>query len=333
MPMRLTKITKKKYFRPVLIVVIFVLVFSLILVGISIWEKHQGAFSGNEFDISETRIEYNGVSYDLKKNINTLLIIGLDKNEFSDDESYMNDQRADFLMLLVIDENEKSYSAVHINRDTMVDMNLLGLAGEKVGTVNKQVALAHTYGNGKQMSCRNTVDAVSKILLGTKIKHYISVTMDSVPIMNDLVGGVQVTVLDDFTGIDDTLVKGENVTLLGEHSLNYVRTRYGMDDSTNSTRMQRQKQYIEALHKKTLECAENDDSFIVDATLQMSEHFLSDCSVTVLQNLFEKLSDYEYTKIHSIQGESKVGEEFMEFYPDNESLSEIVVKLFYEPIE
>ncbi len=332
--MKLTKIYKHKYFRPILIVLVFLLIVAIALAAIGIWEKHQGIFTGQEYELSETQIEYNGSVYDLKKDLNTVLIMGLDKYEFEeDDNSYNNDQRADFLMLLVIDKKKSTYSAVHINRDTMVEMNMLGIAGEKVGTVEKQIALAHTYGNGKQMSCRNTVDAASKLLLGSKIKHYISLTMESVPILNDIVGGVEVTVLDDFTGIDDTLVKGETVTLVGEHALNYVRTRYGMDDSTNSTRMQRQRQYIEALQKKAVQRAEEDENFVIDATLQMSEHFMSDCSVTVLQDLFDTLSDYEYTGIHSIEGESVVGDKFMEFYPDSEKLSDLVVKLFYEPVQ
>mgnify|MGYP000585160404 FL=1 len=68
--------------------------------------------------------------------------------------------------------------------------------------------------------------------------------MDAVPILNDLLGGVEVTVLDDFSGIDDTLIKGETVTLHGDHALTYVRERYGLEDSSNSTRMVRQRQYM-----------------------------------------------------------------------------------------
>lgn len=332
--MKLTKIYKNKYFRPVLIVLVFLLIVALALAAIGVWEKHQGVFTGQEYELSETQIEYNGSVYDLKDDINTVLVMGLDKYELSnDDDAYNNDQCADFLMLLVIDKKKSKYSAVHINRDTIVEMNMLGIAGEKVGTVEKQISLAHTYGNGKQMSCRNTVDTASRLLLGSKIKHYISVTMESVPLLNDIVGGVEVTVLDDFTGIDDTLVKGETVTLVGEHALNYVRSRYGMEDSTNSTRMQRQRQYIDALQKKAKLCADEDENFIIDATMQMSDHVISDCSVTALQELFKTLSNYEYTGIRSIEGESVVGDEFMEFHPDKDALEKLVVELFYEPIE
>ena len=157
------------------------------------------------------------------EDVESFLILGLDKFEDAiNNDSYNNDQRADFLMLLVFDNSEKKFTAVHLNRDTMVNMNVLGVAGQKIGTVNKQLALAHTYGNGRDVSCRNTADAVSELLNGVKVNHYLSITMDAVPILNDLLGGVEVTVLDDFSGIDDTLIKGETVTLHGDHALTYV---------------------------------------------------------------------------------------------------------------
>jgi hypothetical protein len=156
-----------------------------------------------------------------------------------------------------------------------------------------------------------------------------AVPMDFVATYNDLVGGVEVTVLDDFGEIDPTLVKGEKVTLTGEHALTYVRSRKGLDDSTNNTRMERQKQYLNALYEKTLDCIEKDDEFIVKAALEASE-LESDRSVTRLQELMEKLSTYEFLGIQRFEGELQIGEKFVEFYPQKESVDKIVVENFYE---
>ena len=157
--------------------------------------------------------------------------------------------------------------------------------------------------------------------------------MDSVAILNDKVGGVEVTVLDDFSGIDDTLIKGETVNLFGEHSLNYVRTRAGLEDSSNIRRMERQRQYMEALFSKIQNCVENDDDFIIELSKSMSEYLVSDCSLTQLQKISEKLATYKFDEIYAIDGESVEGDKFMEFYPDENSLNEIVVDLFYKPKE
>ena len=65
----------------------------------------------------------------------------------------------------------------------------------------------------------------------------------------------------------------------------------------------------------------------------MSEYLVSDCSLTQLQKISEKLATYKFDEIYAIDGESVEGDKFMEFYPDENSLNEIVVDLFYKPKE
>ncbi len=321
---------KRKYIKYAIIVLSIVFLISVALLFLDMWEHNRGLFPSQ--DVGNDNIVYNGEEYAMRDNIETFLVIGLDKYEGeSVGDSYNNDQQADFLMLFVFDKEAKTTSVVHINRDTIADVNVLGVAGNRIGTTQKQIALAHTYGNGRDVSCRNTADAVSKLLLGVKVDHYLSLSLDSVAVMNDLVGGVEVTVLDDFTGIDETLVKGEKVTLVGEQALWYIRTRYGLEDSSNTTRMVRQQQYVNALYEKFIEHVESDDTFIVNASLEMSDYIISDRSITQLQELSRKFSEYEYLGIDSFEGESVVGEEFMEFYPYEDSIARIVVEKFCEP--
>ena len=327
--MHVEKYKKKKILKAMMIVLIIILVFSVLFLCVYMWDKSQGEYPDSGFSLEST-IEYDGQEYVLKKGVETFLILGLDKYEDKIDSSaFTNDQQADFIMLFVIDNNNKSCTLLHINRDTMVDMNVLGLAGEKVGSVNQQLALAHTYGNGDKASCRNVADAVSTLLLNAKINNYASITMDAVPLYNDLVGGVEVTVLDDFTGIDDTLVKGQTIKLNGEQALKYVQSRKGVADSSNESRMARQKQYLEALYAQTNECIKTNDKFVVDASLKLSEYMVSNCSLAQFQNIFEKISKYNFTAINYLNGEMKAGEKFMEFYPSEESVKKQVVDLFY----
>ncbi len=322
---------KKSILRIVAIVLAFVFVISLIFVAIDFWEKQQGVYSGENWIDADGTIEHEGREYVQREELNTYLIMGLDKAaDASEADSYNNDRQADFMLLVVLNEADKTCSALHINRDTMTEINILGVAGDKVGTVTKQVALAHTYGNGKEVSCRNAANAVSKLLGGVSIDHYVSVTMDAVPVFTDLVNGVEVTVLDDFTGIDETLVKGETVTLRGEHALNYVRTRYGLADSSNEARMERQRQFLDALYQKTRLCKERDDGFVANAALEIAEYMVSDCSVNQLESLMNKVTSYEFQGIKTLEGESVAGEVYMEFYPDEALLKQTVIDLFYE---
>lgn len=324
---------KKRVYALLLILLVAVLVTSVFLL-INRWEKGYGLFPTDADIKVNAVIKVNGKDYIPDDDVQAILVMGLDKFEDAlDDSGYTNDQQADFLMLFAVDNKTETYSAIHLNRDTMAEINVLGVAGEKIDTTIGQLALAHTYGNGKAVSCRNTVDAVSGVLNDIKINHYVSVPMDAVPVVTDLVGGVRVDVEDDFSGIDETLVMGESVLLDGNNVLNYVRSRQGLEDSSNIARMKRQQQYVYSLFDAFNEKISTDENFIVNASLELSDYIISNYTVTQLENLMENLSTYTFTEVYSFDGESKVGERFMEFYPDQDQIDELVLDLFYKPAD
>ncbi len=292
-----------------------------------IWEKRQGTFPSQQ---APEFFEYEGEKYVLKKGIETFLVLGLDKFESdSSNHSYNNDQQADFLMLFIIDNNEKTVSALHINRDTMTAVNILGLNGNRVDTATMQIALSHTYGNGKEISCHNAMEAVSKLLKNVKIDHGLSMKMDAVAIVNDLLGGVEVTLTEDFTYLDSSMVKGATVLLTGDQALHYVRSRSVFEDSSNIARMERQRQYMDALYNRAMAEMEENNSFVLDASLKTADYVISDCSTAQLQRLSDKFIEYEFAGIRSLDGTAVKGEEFMEFYPTEESIMKNVIELFY----
>ncbi len=327
------RVFTRKSRRSVIIVAISLVVIIITLLLLHLWEKQQGGLLWENLDINANQtIRYDGKDYELRDNIQTILVMGLDKYEDSaSTDSYNNNMQADFLSLLVLDRDEKTVTTLQINRDTMAQMNILGLDGESVGTKKAQIALSHAYGSGGKDSCKNTVRAVSDFLYETPINHYISLTMDAVSELNDMVGGVEVTVLDDFTGIGGNLVKGETVVLTGSQALTYVRARAGVGDETNQSRMKRQRQYLDALYKKLADTIEKDSGFVSKAGLKLSEYMVSDCTVAQLERIFSFVSKYEAGNIAEIKGESKKGEQYMEFYPDESALQKQIVELFYEP--
>ena len=307
------------------------LVLSMVLFALNLWDHRHGSFSGAPDTMEAVRV-YNGDTYTLKEQVETLLLLGLDTYDAEEIESYVNQKQADFLLLLVMDKDSGQCKAIHINRDTMVEMNVLGVAGNPVGTVTRQIALSHTYGNGREVSCRNVANAVSK-LLGVEIDHYVSVTMDAVPVFNDLVGGVTVEVMGDFSQVDPTLVQGETVTLTGQRALTYVRARQGLDDPTNNQRMKRQKQYLEALYDRARQCMQTDDGFVSNAALTMADYLISDCSGNKLESTLSRFAEHRLDVVYSLDGDTVEGEKFMEFYPDTQSVDRVVIDCFYEKAE
>lgn len=276
---------------------------------------------------------YNGTAYAKRENLETVLLLGVDKFEGETPEGYVNNQQTDFLLLLVMDKENETCTPIQLNRDTMTQIQILGVTGEPAGTFTGQLALAHTYGSGEEDSCENTVLAVSNLLYGMEIDHYVSLTMDGVALLNDLVGGVTVEVLDDFSGIDDSLMQGETVTLQGQQALTYVRSRGGLEDSSNLRRMERQRQYLAALQQQLKQASQQEDGFTLDALLQLNDYMVSDCTVDQLSDLGNSLAAYQVSDILTTPGDAQEGEEFMEFTVDEAALQQLVMDVFYEPVE
>lgn len=276
---------------------------------------------------------YNGTAYAKIEGLETVLLLGVDKFEGETPEGYINNQQADFLLLLVMDKQHETCTPIQLNRDTMTQIQILGVTGEPAGTFTGQLALAHTYGSGEEDSCENTVLAVENLLYGMEIDHYVSLTMDGVALLNDLVGGVTVEVLDDFSGIDESLVQGETVTLQGQQALTYVRSRGGLEDSSNLHRMERQRQYLSALQQQLKAAVQQEDGFTLDALLQLNEYMVSDCTVNQLSDLGDSLAAYQVSDILTTPGDAQEGEEFIEFTVDEAALQQLVMDVFYEPVE
>lgn len=269
--------------------------------------------------------------YYLNPDISTLLLIGTDDMELEQHEGYRNQALADYLALVILDNEEKTCTILQIDRNTMASIPVLGNNGKSIGTTTQQICYAHVYGDGLELSCENTVDTVSQLLRGVPIENYLSLTMGSIPALNDAVGGVTVTIEDDFTGVDDTLIKGETVHLMGEHAYNFVHERMRMiDDDSNTSRMRRQAAYVTALAEVLREKTETDDSFVLDLYEAVADYLVTDCELDTLADLTGSLADYSLEGFISLEGEN-VKKEHVEFYPDEQKLQQLVIALFCLP--
>lgn len=276
-------------------------------------------------------IEYNGSTYAYNENLEVLLFIGVDDREVIDyGTDGRNHAQADLLLLAIFNKDKQSYTLLQINRDTMADMMCYDYHGNYTGLINEQIALAHTYRSGKEDSCEDTVFAVSRYLYDVDISNYFCLTLDSIPVINDSVGGVTVTIEDDFSEIDPTLVKGETVKLKGEHAENYVRGRRKVtNDPTNINRMGRQRTYMSAILPMLGEKTAKDENFAFRLFDKLSPYMVTDCTVDQLTSYISQFSGYELEGIVTPEGKSVEGERFMEFYADESALKKIIIDLFY----
>ena len=270
----------------------------------------------------------------LRKQLRTVLFIGIDGDDgipqYGEDEliPFINYQQADFLVLMVVDDLNRKIDLIQINRDTMTSIPWLGVTGEVGGYVYEQIALAHNFGSGLKDSCTNTCNAVSRFLFKAPVDHYIMLSLGAVPVLNDAVGGVTVTIEDDLRSIDPTFTPGSTVKLLGDKSASFVRGRMSVGDGTNISRMRRQRAYMEGYITQAKNAFDADPEIILKTVECLGKYMLTDLSTESLVTLMNSISAYEKNSMYTPAGETARGEEFMEFYPDLDSLWEEVKKIF-----
>ena len=223
---------------------------------------------------------------------------------------------------------------LQIDRDTITPVTVLGLLGDRYEPVTEQICLGYAFGDGRETSCEVTVEAVENLLGGQEIDQYLAMGLDGISTLNDLAGGVTVTLEDDFSAIDPAMTKGATLTLQGEQAETYVRSRRSIGVGTNEARMARQESYIRQLSVQLDEKLQKDQNFAVDAYDALQPYLTTSMAKGQLVN--EAWAAKDYTRLDTIKpdGTYQVGEDgFMEFYPEAASLQQAVLQLFYEKVE
>ena len=294
---------------------------------------------------TENRILYNGTEYKLNEDIITILVMGIDKETevFVGGQSWEADEdsaniggQADALFLVLINPHDESIGVLAINRNTMTDVDVWDKDGNYDGVYIKQIALQHGYGDGRIESCERQVRTVSKFLHGIPINAYAAISMDALPELNDAIGGVTVEVLDDiiYPEYDMDLHQGDTVTLYGDKAYWYVRLRNENVFNSNEQRLQRQKQYLTTYVATAKKMAMSDIRVATSLYQLLQKYMVTDIDLSSFTYLATEYIGYNFDKDHlySLQGEVIQGTKFEEFYADEDALEELIVELFYEPV-
>lgn len=279
-------------------------------------------------------IYIDGVRYLPDTDTYTLLLGGVDKyGKVESSNYYKNNEQVDFLALIIFNRSGNTVNIVHINRDTMTEVSALDIFGNQAGTSFEQIALSHTYGTGLKDSCENTVRTVERLFGNIKIDNYIIMKLDAIEIINDSVGGVPVTISDDFSKIDDTLVKGRTINLNSSQAINYIKERKNISDETNLSRMKRQKEYIQSFYNQLKKLIDKKDSYISSTFNSIADYIVTDCDISKLMEICDSINNYPEAKIEDIKGNVKNGSEYIEYYVDSEALEQLKVRLLYKEVE
>lgn len=279
---------------------------------------------------------YKGQKYAYNKDIRTFVILGIDCE--GDMDALLKEKtggQSDMIFLGVLDGYRKEIKLIGINRNTMTDVMRYDVNNEYVDTVTEQITLQHAYGTGGTDSCERTVAAIDKLMYMIPIHGYFSMNMGAIAKLNDAIGGIELVALES---IPKTNIKeGEKVILLGKDAFYYTKYRDWRTAGTVEKRMQRQKQYLNAFVKKTMEMVKNDLSLPLNLYNIISNYSVTDITIDEMTYLVSQAVNYKFdiNNISFIPGESIQSEttEYEEFYVDETGLYEMILEHFYLPVD
>lgn len=287
-------------------------------------------------------IVYNGKEYRYREDVINILCMGIDKHDPMEQERAPGIFGfADANFLISIDTKENTVKIIAISRDTMLDVKAVDDDGNVVGTKELQLCYQYCYGKTMEQSSELTVEAVSKLFYLVPIQRYCAINMEALPIINDAIGGVDITVLEDVvlkdvldeSGNPYVLKEGEDLHLEGQFALEYVRERDENISGSNLRRMERQKQYITEFYKQGKDKVAKDLSLPIKIFEEIQDKMSTNLTADDLAYLVPELLDmsFDTNDIQMVPGEQIKGE-YVEYYVDKEALKELVIENFYEEI-
>lgn len=280
-------------------------------------------------------VKFNGEKYSYFHEFKTYLFMGTDKsgNEEGKGQAYQGSM-ADFILVAIFDKTDGRYGLIQFDRDTMTEVTLMQKDGSGMAHANIQLCTAHWYGGNKEQSCANTVEAVSKLMGGIEFDGYYALSMEEVAALNHAVGGVEVTIEDDFSKVDSSMKQGETLTLSDEQAHTYVCTRYDVEDETNISRMKRQRQYMKSVFEKIKLQMKSNPSFLNEMYKDLEETATTDISGKQISQIAQYASEGEYVGLFTPEGKSDIGQalgdgiDHQEFYLEKDAMINIMTEIY-----
>lgn len=273
-------------------------------------------------------ITYKGQQYEYNRDIKTLLFLGVDKKGELESTKYPGEGgQSDCIILIAMNQKDKTFQIFQISRNAMTDVDVYSSDGKYLLTTKTQLALQYSYGDGKKKSVWLTKKAVSNLLYGIPIDYSIAMDISGIPVINDMLGGIRITIPEDYTNIDPAFKKGSTITLTGEQAERYVRYRDITVTGSNNQRMERQTQFVMALMSQLKGASKNDTQLYAKLMTGANPYFITDMSADEIM----ALSGYDMDgKVITLPGKEVAGARHDEFHVDDEKLREIIVKTFYK---
>jgi LCP family protein required for cell wall assembly len=175
-----------------------------------------------------------------------ILVMGSDKRSGRHARN-VEGQRSDTTILLHLSADRSNATLVSIPRDSVVDIPMC--RREDGGTVPAQSDQMFnvSFAEGGPACTIKTVETLTRI----RIDHYVVIDFNGFRDMVNALGGVKVCVPYDVQDPQSHLdLKAGTQTVRGQQALAYVRTRHGLGNGSDLSRIERQQAFLSSMISK-----------------------------------------------------------------------------------
>ncbi len=278
---------------------------------------------------AQKTVTVDGVTYNLRRDLKTILFLGVENRDPQGGEGDMvlNNGHADIIMLFVLDPVQKIAQMVPISRDTYIDLDVYKANGDFGYTVKKNLTMQYAFGDSPRRSCYLMKRKVSELLYGVPITGTLALQMDGIQTVVEELGGITVTLPEDYTYIDPAYTAGAQITLDGPAAERFVRYRDTAITGTAEQRLDRDSWFVRELFGQLK--AKGSLAATMTRLLDKAEDYIeNDVDAETMQLLADcTLAD----ETRKVPGNVREGQFHDEFIVDEDALQDLVLDIFYEP--
>ena len=239
-PQKVRKRRRRKKRMPVWLKILFmsfllVIIAGVTFAGFTFYKLNQLGATINDGaeERQPSKLRREDVNVDDKDPI-SIALFGIDSDETREGLG----ERSDSIMILSVNPNTNKTVMVSIPRDTRAEI----VGNDSVEKIN------HAYAYGGPQMAKDSIEN----LMNVPIDHYVSINMDGLKDLIDIVGGVTVVSNSTFEVKGNSYVEGLPYDMYGEEALAFIRSRYENGFGGDFGRQERQQLVIEALVDKLL---------------------------------------------------------------------------------
>ena len=273
-----------------------------------------------------SKLTYKDQKYTQKDGLTTVLLLGVDYGGEEDDRTVGTGGRADTIVLLILDDKAKTSTTLSVNRDTITEVDLYDNKGEYMYSGDMQINMQYAFGDSRNRANYLMKKTVSELICGRRIDGTVALSLDGIPVIADLIGGLTLTMNEDYTYIDPRFTKGATMTLNGEDLEHFIRYRDVDETGSNEVRMARHQWLIQQLFEAL---GSNGMSELAEKIMDGADDYIeTDLDAETIKKIAQYKMNEEGLKV---PGQTVEGENHDEFYVDQASLEQLLLELFYDP--